>query len=366
MLGGTMKIKWEELSRLNDSYFNTLTNQLNTLNKEGNYILAKNVSKLEKEVAKYIGVRYCIAVGNGLDALTISLKSLKLPKGYEVIVPSNTFYATVLAILRADLTPILCEPNIDTYNIEASAIEKLITDKTVAIIPVHLYGKPCEMDKICNLAKKYNIKVIEDCAQAFGAEYQGKKIGSFGELAAFSFYPTKNLGSIGDGGMIATNDESLYKTCKKMRNYGGDKYHYDEEGINSRMDEIQAMFLLEKLKDIDKINDAKIANAKLYLNNLDRNKFQLPIIDNNKHIFHIFNIRTKKRNELMSYLKENGIDTIIHYPVPIYKQKVLDKFHLEKYPISQQISDTVLSLPCSAAHIKEEILYVIDILNNFD
>ena len=245
MLVGMKKINsinWEELKRLNSKYFKNLKRELINLEDTAQYTLGPNVQKLEKEIAKYIGVKYCVAVGNGLDALTISLKSLNLESGSEVIVPSNTFYASVLAIIRANLVPVLCEPNLDTYNIEVSNIKKLITNKTKAILPVHLYGRPCQMEEICKLANEYNLKIVEDCAQAFGAEYHGQKVGSFGDLAAFSFYPTKNLGGIGDSGMIATNDINLYNYCKLARSYGGDKYHYDVEGINSRMDEIQALF----------------------------------------------------------------------------------------------------------------------------
>ena len=360
-------INWEELRRLNFKYFKSLKKELKNLEDNAQYILGQNVQNLEEQIAQYLGVKYCVAVGNGLDALTIALKSLNLEPNSEVIVPSNTFYASVLAIIRANLKPVLCEPNINTYNIEIDDIEKLITTKTKAIMPVHLYGRACQMEEICTLANKYDLKIVEDCAQAFGAEYHGQKVGSFGTLAAFSFYPTKNLGSIGDGGMIATNDANLYNYCKLARSYGGDKYRYDIEGINSRMDEIQALFLLNKLKDIDKINSKKIANAKLYFKYLKNPKLILPAKTekNSLNVFHIFCIRTEDRNRLKEYLEANNIQSIIHYPIPIFEQGTLKELINEEYPISKKISDTVLSIPCSAAHTKNEIMEVIRVLNNY-
>lgn len=360
-------INWEELRKVNKKYFKKLHKKIKCLEKSGFYILGENVKKFEEETAKYLGVKYCVAVGNCLDGLTISLKSFNFKSNSEVIVPSNTFYATVLAIIRAGLKPVLCEPNIETYNIEAEEIAKLINDKTVAIMPVHLYGRPCKMNEICQLAKKHHLKVIEDCAQGFGAEYHQKKVGSFGDLAAFSFYPTKNLGGIGDGGLIATNDKKLYDYCRVSRSYGGDKYRYDIEGINSRMDEIQAMFLLEKLKDIDKLNNKKISNANLYLKYLNNPKIVLPKENevNTKNVFHIFAVRCQDRDKLMKYLEKNNIQSIVHYPIPIYKQKVLSGIIKKDYKVSKEISDTILSLPCSYAHSKNEIMEVIKVLNNF-
>lgn len=360
-------INWEELKRLNSKYFKNLKRELINLEDTAQYTLGPNVQKLEKEIAKYIGVKYCVAVGNGLDALTISLKSLNLESGSEVIVPSNTFYASVLAIIRANLVPVLCEPNLDTYNIEVSNIKKLITNKTKAILPVHLYGRPCQMEEICKLANEYNLKIVEDCAQAFGAEYHRQKVGSFGDLAAFSFYPTKNLGGIGDSGMIATNDINLYNYCKLARSYGGDKYHYDVEGINSRMDEIQALFLLNKLNDIEKNNNKKIRNAKLYFKYLKNKSLILPSQPeiNSKNVFHIFCVRTRNRDKLKQYLEDNNIQSIIHYPIPIFKQKALKHVVNNVYPISEEISETVLSIPCSMAHTKDEIMRVIKVLNEY-
>ena len=362
-----MRVNWEKLNCLNKPYFDYLRKGITEIEDDCKYILGKNVKELEEKIAAYLGVKYCVAVGNGLDALTISLLSLNLPKNSEVIVPSNTFFASVLSIIRAGLKPVLCEPNLESFNITSDEIEKLITDKTSAIMVVHLYGNPCEMDKIISLAKKYKLKIIEDCAQAFGAQYLGKKIGTFGDLGAFSFYPTKNLGGIGDGGLIATNNRNLYNFCRKTRSYGGENYKYDIIGINSRMDEIQAMFLLKKLEDIDKINDIKIRNANLYLKNVKNKNIILPKISNNsKSVFHIFCVKVKNRDNFIKYLNENNIYPLIHYPIPLFKQKALKQYINGKYPISNLLSNTIVSLPCSAAHTEEEIKYVIDIINKYE
>lgn len=361
-----MKVDWEKLKDLNKPYFKSLKTDIEKIESNGNYILGSNVQNLEKNIEKYLNVKYCIAVGNGLDALTLSLMSLDLPKNSEVIVPSNTFYASVLSIIRAGLKPILCEPNKDSFNITKDNIEKLINKKTKAIMVVHLYGNPCKMNEICKLAKKYKLKIIEDCAQAFGADIRGKKVGSFGDVAAFSFYPTKNLGGIGDAGLIATNNPKVYNYCRKARTYGGENYKYTVKGINSRMDEVHAAFLNNKLKDIDKINNQKIKNATLYLKGINNPNVILPSVDKDtKHIFHIFCVRVKRRDEFKKYLENNGIRTLIHYPIPLYKQKALKKYIKSSYKISSELSKTILSLPCSAAHTKEEIEYVIKIINDF-
>lgn len=358
------KITWQKLDKDNKKYIKQFKKKINNFSKTPKYILDKNVETLEKRVANFLGVKYCVAVGCGLDALTISLKSLNLEKDSEVIVPSNTFIASVIAIINNNLKPVFCEPNIKSYNIEAEQIEKLITKKTKAIMVVHLYGKSCKMEQIVNLANKYNIKIIEDCAQSFGALNCNKKTGSFGYAGCFSFYPTKNLGGIGDGGMISTNDKNLYEFAKEYRTYGGSNYHYKMLGGNSRMDEIQAIFLLGKLKDIDLLNKKRINNAKLYLKYLDSKKYILPEFEEG-HVFHIFNIRTTKRDEIQKYLKRNNVETFIHYPQPLFKQEALKGFCNNYYPIADEISNTNLSLPCSASHTKKEILKIIELLNNY-
>ena len=361
-----MKVDWEKLKDVNKPYFKSLKKDIERIANNGNYILGSNVQRLEEKIAEYLNVKYTVGVGNGLDALTLSLMALGLPKNSEVVVPSNTFYASVLSIIRAGLKPVLCEPDEESFNITTENIEKLINKNTKAIMAVHLYGNPCQMNEICKLAKKYKLKVIEDCAQAFGADINGKKIGSFGDVSAFSFYPTKNLGGIGDAGLIATNNPNVYSYCRKARTYGGENYQYTIRGINSRMDEIHAAFLNSKLNDIDKINNRKIKNAKLYIRGINNSNIILPVVNEGyKHVFHIFCVRVKRRDELKKYLENHGIRALIHYPIPLCKQKVLDKYVKCSYNISSKLSDTILSLPCSAAHTKEEIEYVIKVINDF-
>ena len=361
-----MRVNWEKLNTLNKPYFRMLRKDIKSIRNSGQYILNKKVERFEKEVANYLNIKYCTAVGNGLDALTIALLSLNLPSGSEVIVPSNTFYASVLSIIRAGLKPVLCEPDIDSFNITSDGIKKLINKKTSAIMVVHLYGNPCRMKEICSLAKENGLKVIEDCAQAFGSDINGKKLGTFGDVAAFSFYPTKNLGGIGDAGLIATNNNVIYNYARKARTYGGENYIYDVKGINSRMDEIHAAFLTNKLKDIDKINNKKIENAQLYLKKINNPNIILPKVETGfKHIFHIFCIKVNDRDSFKQYLDKRGIKTLIHYPVPLAKQKVLNGIIKGKYPVSNGLSETILSLPCSAAHTKKEIEYVIKVINNY-
>ena len=357
-------IQWENLSKLNKPYMKKLHKNIKELDKTGNYTMGKYVELLEQKCCGYFNSKYAIACGNALDGLTLSLKALEIPEGSEVIVPSNTFYATVLAILRNNLIPVFCEPDLDTFNISPSNIEKKITSKTKAIMCVHLYGKPCNMNAINKIARKYNINVIEDSAQAFGASYYNKRVGTLADIGVFSFYPTKNLGGIGDAGIIITNNKKVYEYSKKARSYGGVNYKYEVEGINSRMDEIQAMFLLDKFEDIDKINDKKINNANLYLKNINNPNIILPKIEENeKHVFYIFAIRCKRRDELKKYLEENGVNTLVHYPIPLNKQPILEKN--EKYEVAEEISNTELSLPCSAIHSKKEIMKVIELINEF-
>lgn len=357
-------IDWENLSELNKPYMALLHKDIDILKETGNYTMGNYVALFEKKCCEYFHAKYAIACGNALDGLTLSLKALSLPPKSEVIVPSNTFYATVLAILRNDLTPVFCEPDIDTFNISPQNIEQKITDKTKAIMCVHLYGKPCKMDAINRTAKKYDLKVIEDGAQAFGATYQNNKVGNLSDAGVFSFYPTKNLGGIGDAGMIITNQENICEFARKARSYGGSNYQYEVEGINSRMDEIQAMFLLHKLEDIEKLNDKKIRNANLYLNHIMNDKIILPKIEENeKHVFYIFAIRCKQRYKLQKYLKDNGVNALVHYPIPLHKQPILEK--QETFKVAEEISSTELSLPCSASHTEEEIMRIVDLINHF-
>ena len=336
--------------------------------RSGWYVLGKEVAEFEKEFAAYCGAKYCVGVANGLDALTLALRAYDFPKDSEVIVPSNTYIATILAVVNAGLKPILVEPDIETYNIDVKLIEKAITTKTKAIMPVHLYGKMCDMPKILEIAEKYSLKIIEDAAQAHGAAINGKKVGAWGDITAFSFYPTKNLGALGDAGAITTNDEELADKIRFLRNYGSNKkYHNEFVGVNSRLDEIQAAFLRVKLPYLDKINEHKNELAKIYYKKLEDLKFVLPKKqDGFFDVYHIFNIRCDKRDELKKYLELRGIKTDIHYPIPPNKQiamkGILDKTETS---ISEEIHKTTLSLPISFGHSEKDIKVVCEALMDF-
>ncbi|HNW57102.1 MAG TPA: DegT/DnrJ/EryC1/StrS family aminotransferase, partial [Bacteroidales bacterium] len=284
----------------------------------------------------------------------------------EVIVPSNTYIATILSIIRNGNKPVLVEPDIKTYNIDPKKIEDAITPNTRAVMVVHLYGKPCDMDPIMEICRRRNLFLIEDCAQAHGAEYKGKKVGSFGDMAAFSFYPTKNLGCLGDGGALVTNNDEFAKKVRMLRNYGSDKkYHFEYNGMNSRLDEMQAAFLRIKLKHLDKINSHKRELADLYLKHIN-NKFIVPDVHPDYHdVYHIFNIRHEDRDRLKEYLLNNGIKTDVHYPIPPHMQESMRAYRNLKLPLSEEIHRTTLSLPISFFHTKEDIEYIVDVLNKF-
>jgi len=359
-------IEYESLKKVNEKLFSKYENSFREFIESGWYILGENVSTFENEFASFCGTEYGVGVASGLDALILAIDAFEFPEDSEIIVPSNTYIATILAIVRNGFKPVLIEPDIKTYNIDPDKIEQKITSKTKAIMVVHLYGKMCDMQKIEDIAKKYNLKIIEDCAQAHGATYNGKKAGSFG-IGCFSFYPTKNLGALGDGGAIVCDDEEYMQKLKSLRNYGScKKYYNDDLGYNSRLDEIQAGFLSIKLKILDDITQHKRELAKLYLENLD-DKFVKPIEDEKyMDVYHIFNIRHNKRDELQKYLLDNGVKAEIHYPVPPHKQKAYEHIIDGVYPISQEIHDTTLSLPISYFHTKDEILKVCKIMNGWN
>jgi dTDP-4-amino-4,6-dideoxygalactose transaminase len=357
-------IEYENLKKVNEPYLKELHEAFQQVLESGWFILGKNVEEFEREFASYNNVKYCAGVASGLDALTISLLTLNLPKGSEIIVPSNTYIATILSIIHSGNIPVLSEPDPRTCNIDPNWIEDAITSRTRAILVVHLYGKPCDMDPIIEICRQKNLFLVEDCAQAHGAEYKGKKTGSFGNISAFSFYPTKNLGCLGDGGAVLTNDHDLYKKAVMLRNYGSErKYHNEYIGLNSRLDEMQAAFLRVKLKDLDRINAHKKKLAGIYLEGI-RKDIILPSIDRGfADVYHIFNVRHSKRDELKKYLADNGIKTEIHYPVPPHRQKALDFMKHLKFPISEEIHTTTLSLPISSAHSEDEINKVTEVLN---
>ncbi len=333
------------------------------------YIDGKEDAAFEKAFAEYTGTNYCIGVGNGLDALMLSLKALGIGKGDEVIVPSNTYIATALAVTYVGATPVFVEPRIETFNINPERIEMAITEHTKAIIPVHLYGQACEMDPIKSIAEKHNLKIIEDCAQAHGATYKGQKVGTFGEAAGFSFYPGKNLGALGDAGAVVTNDNELAKRIRALGNYGSDyKYHHIYKGNNSRLDELQAAFLTIKLSNLDRMNAERRRIADMYLAGIRNPKVMLPVImDDMVPVWHIFGVRCTQRDALEKHLNKAGIGTNKHYPIPMHLQECYRDLGFKEgdYPIAEEISKTELSIPMYYGMTDEEISYVIDTINSF-
>jgi len=358
-------IKYEDLKKVNEKLFESYKESFDDFLKSGWYVLGNNVSAFESEFASFCKTKHCVGVASGLDALVLAIDAFDFEKSSEIIVPSNTYIATILAIVRNGFKPVLVEPDIKTYNIDSTKIEEKITSKTKAILVVHLYGKMCDMDEIENIAKKYELEIIEDCAQAHGAIYKGKKAGSFG-VGCFSFYPTKNLGALGDGGAITCNDEAYMQKLKSLRNYGSSKKYYNDEiGYNSRLDEIQAGFLSIKLKILDDITQHKRYLAEIYFQNLDDRVIKPLVCDEYMDVYHIFNIRHRYRDELQQYLSDNGVQTQIHYPVSPHQQNGYADIIDGDYPISQEIHDTTLSLPISYFHTKDDILKVCKIINNW-
>ena len=334
------------------------------------YIGGIEDKEFEKAYAQYCDAEYCVGTGNGLDSLMLSLKALEIGQGDEVIVPSNTYIATALAVTYVGARLVFVEPDIRTFNINPTLIEAAITEKTKAIMPVHLYGQACDMDPIMVIAKKYNLFVIEDCAQAHGATYKGKKVGSFGDAAGFSFYPGKNLGALGDAGAAVTSDKLLAEKIRALGNYGSDyKYHHIYKGNNSRLDEMQAAFLSAKLPQLDKINEVRRKVANRYLNEITNSEIILPYVDKNcVPVWHIFGIRCKKRDKLEAFLNEREIGTNKHYPIPMHLQECYKDLGYKKgdFPIAEEISETQLSIPMYYGMSEEEIQYVIDSINEFE
>lgn len=359
-------IEYENLAKVNEPFRAELQKSFSDVLASGWFILGKNVSQFETEFAEYCTTTQCIGVASGLDAILLSLKALDLPEGSEVIVPSNTYVATILAVHQAGLVPVLVEPCLDTYNIDPDKIEASVSPKTKVIVVVHLYGKPCNMTAITRICEKHQLHLIEDCAQAHGATHKGKKVGSFG-IGAFSFYPTKNLGALGDAGAVTCSDDVVADKIRSLRNYGSKvKYFNEVAGYNSRLDEIQAAFLRVKLPHLDRLNKHKQTLANIYFQNLD-SKFVLPVkSQEDKDVYHIFNIRHPKRDALRSYLFEKGIKTEVHYPCAPHNQKALvSHFSNVSFPISEEIHNTTLSLPISFCHSEDDILKTCEVLNSF-
>lgn len=333
------------------------------------YIEGEEDKAFEEAFAEYCDSKYCVGVGNGLDSLFLALKALGIERGDEVIVPSNTYIATALAVTYVGAKPVFVEPDIRTFNMDPLKIEFAITDKTKAIMPVHLYGQPCDMDPIMEVARKNNLYVVEDCAQAHGARYKGKVVGSFGDAAGFSFYPGKNLGALGDAGATVTGNEEISKKVRALGNYGSDyKYHHILQGNNSRLDEMQAAFLLAKLPYLDKVNTERRRIAQKYLEGINNPEIILPYVPTYATpVWHIFGIRCKRRSELEQFLNDADIGTNKHYPIPIHLQKCYKELGYEKgdFPIAEEISETELSIPMYYGMKEEEIQYIIDRMNDF-
>lgn len=338
---------------------------------ESSCFIQGNECKLfEEEFANYCGTKYCVGVGNGLDAILLILRAMNIGEGDEVIVPSNTFIATALAVSFAGAVPVFVEPRLEDYNINVAEIEKKISAKTKAIIAVHLQGRAADMDSISQIAKKYGLFVIEDAAQAHGARYKGMRIGGLSDAAAFSFYPGKNLGALGDGGCVVTNNNEIADKVRALGNYGSDyKYHHIYQGTNSRLDELQAAFLRVKLPELDRWNEERRKIALEYFARINNPFIILPpqSTDDYEHTYHVFVIRCPYRDELEKYLEDKGIGTVKHYPIPIHLQKAYKglKFQEGDFPIAEEISKTVLSIPMYYGMATEDIDYVINALNNF-
>ncbi len=360
-------VEYENLGKLNKPFFEEYQQKFTQVMESGWYILGKEVKSFENAFAEYVGVKHCIGLASGLDALILALKALDLPPKSEVIVAANAYVACILSIIDAGHIPVLVEPDINHSNIDVSLIEQKITSQTKVIMPVHLYGYPCDMEAICGLAKQYNLHIIEDCAQAHGAKYFDKQVGTFSTISTFSFYPTKNLGALGDAGAVLTNDDTLATKLRALRNYGSHvKYHNDYIGMNSRLDEVQAGFLNVKLPALDLINDHKRSLAAIYDEHLDK-RYQKPSHQPGYHgVYHIYNVYYEKRDKLRDFLKQYEISTEIHYPIPPYRQKALTgMFNPNEFPLSDKMHASTLSLPISYFHTKEDILIVCEIMNQF-
>lgn len=333
------------------------------------FIHGKECSSFEDEYAQYIGASYCVGCGNGMDALYLLLRAYKIGVGDEVIVPAHTYIATALAVSYAGATPVLVDVKKETYNLNPLLVEKAISSKTKAIIAVHLYGQPAEMDEINEIAKKNELIVIEDAAQAHGAMYKGKRTGNLADAAAFSFYPGKNLGALGDAGVVITNDSDIAKKVRILGNYGSsEKYHHEVAGVNSRLDELQASLLTEKLKHLDKWNIARKKIVSRYLLEIKNQKFTLPKISEGcESTWHLFVVQTDTRDEFYRYMQDKGIGTLIHYPIPIHLQNAYNKTPLihSDLPVTEEIVKKIISLPLYYGMANEDVDYVINAINSY-
>lgn len=371
-----MKVPFLSFNDLHERIKPELLEAFENVLKSGWFIFGERVNNFEKEFAEFSGVENCIGVANGLDALILILEGYKqlgfMQDGDEVIVPSNTYIASILAVSKAGLKPVLVEPDIENYLINPNLIEEKITAKTKAILPVHLYGRLCNMDAINAIAKKHELKVIEDCAQSHGATLHGIKCGNLGDAAGFSFYPGKNLGALGDGGAVTSNDDELAEIIRALRNYGSHKkYENLYQGINSRLDEIQAAFLSVKLERLNSDNEQRRKIAQYYLDNINNNLIKMPfskqtnIMNSYFHVWHVFAVRVQNREKFQKYLSDKEIQTMIHYPVPPHKQPAYSEWNHESFPISEKIHEEIISLPISPVMKEDEVEYVCEVVNSY-
>ncbi|QUC66715.1 DegT/DnrJ/EryC1/StrS family aminotransferase [Aristaeella hokkaidonensis] len=346
-----------------------LRNAFNRVFTRSWYIEGQEDAAFEKAFSAFCGTKYCIGVGNGLDALMLILKALDIGEGDEVIVPSNTYIATALAVTYVGAKPVFVEPEMETFNIDPSRIEAAVTARTKAIMPVHLYGRACDMDPIMSIAAKYSLRIIEDCAQAHGATYKGRKVGTFGDAAGFSFYPGKNLGALGDAGAVVTDNEDIAVKVRALGNYGSDyKYHHIYKGNNSRLDELQAAFLSAKLPHLERMNAARRQIADRYLSEIKNPAVILPLVSEEYvPVWHIFGIRCSRRDELEKHLSSRGITTNKHYPIPMHLQECYRDLGFSEgdFPIAEEISRTELSLPMFYGMTDAEVQAVISAVNDF-
>ena len=366
--GGTiMNIPFAALDKVHKDIKEEMISKFIEMYEKGWFIQGEECTAFEEEFAAWNHADYAVGVATGLDAIFLTLKALGIHGGDEVIIPSNTFIATALAVSYTGARPVLVDPDNLTYNICGKGLRETITEKTKAIIPVHLYGQAADMDEIMEIAKEYHLYVIEDCAQAHGALYKGKKVGTFGDAGCFSFYPGKNLGALGDGGAIITNNRQLAAKVRSLGNYGSqEKYHHIYKGTNSRLDEIKAGFLRIKLKHLDEYNQERNRIARKYLEGIKNPKIKLPHIGNERtHIWHIFAIMCDSRDDLKGYLEKNGISTVCHYPIAISNQEAYKEDDIKELPLASYIANSELSLPMYVGLSDRQVQYVIDVLNNY-
>lgn len=361
-------IKFLDLKKINERFRGELDAATKRVLDSGWYLLGKECEAFEEEFSAYCGVTHCIGCANGLDALKLIIQAYGIGVGDEVIAPANTYIASLISISSNGATPVLVEPDPKTCLIDPDLIERAITSRTKAIMVVHLYGRVVEMTKVWEIARKYGLKVIEDSAQAHGVMFDGKRCGNLGDASGFSFYPGKNLGCLGDGGAVTTNDDALAVKIRALRNYGSDvKYHFPYRGTNSRLDEIQAAWLRVKLPKLDGDNQRRREIAKRYLADIKNPLLRLPTMPSGElqHVWHVFTVFCDRRDELKDYLADNGVQTVIHYPIPPHRQPAYTEWHDLSLPITEKIHESIISIPISPVLSDDEVSEVISILNNF-